>query len=69
MGKLFTFSCFIATAVLRQSVAFRITAFELQRMDMPNYRCQIDIFLLMYISFGFLSELTRSKMCVIFPKW
>lgn len=36
----------LATAVLRQSVAFRITAFELQRMDVPNYRCQIDIFLL-----------------------
>lgn len=46
MGKLFTFSHFIATVILRQSVAFRITAFDLQRMDMPNYRCQIDIFLL-----------------------
>jgi len=46
MSKLFTCLCFRATAVLGQSVAFRITAFELEGVDMPNYRCQTDIFLL-----------------------
>lgn len=45
-SKLFTFSCFTATTVLRQSVAVRITAYELQRMETTNYRCQGDIFLL-----------------------